>query len=183
MINYRVRFISSIAFMALLLSMSFSINSQELVQRKHGSVMEQINQSPLFNDNVSPEVAQLLDYASMFKGTRYAHGAAGPSGFDCSGFTSYVYASLGISLSRSSSAQYMSGTPVSYDKLKPGDLVFFNGRARGSRVGHVGIVTAVNGGEFQFIHASSTGVKVSNSSDKYYRARYVGARRVLPTKD
>lgn len=125
-------------------------------------------------------IAQLLDYAATFRGTRYRSGSASPSGFDCSGFTSYVYARFGYELNRSSSEQVANGPKVERNDLKPGDLVFFNGRKVGSRVGHVGIVTEVNheDGTFNFIHSSnSRGVIVSTSEEPYYKRRYVGACR------
>ena len=125
-------------------------------------------------------IAQLLDYAATFRGTRYRSGSSSPAGFDCSGFTSYVYAHFGYSLNRSSYEQVSDGPKVERDDLKPGDLVFFNGRQVGTRVGHVGIVTDVNheDGTFNFIHSSnSRGVIVSTSDEPYYKRRYVGACR------
>ena len=159
------------------------MQAQELVQRKHGSILEQIQQSALHNDP-DAEIKQLLDYAATFKGTRYRSGSSSPNGFDCSGFTSYVFSKFGYSLTRSSSSQINDGDPVEKHNLRPGDLVFFNGRAVGKRIGHVGIVTEVDSaeGKFKFIHASnSRGVTVSTSEEPYYKRRYVGACR--PTKE
>ncbi len=159
------------------------VQAQELVQRKHGTIMEQINQSALHNDP-DAEIRELLDYAQTLKGTRYRSGSSSPKGFDCSGFTSYVFSKFGYSLTRSSSTQINDGEPVTEKKqLKPGDLVFFNGRKVGKRIGHVGIVTEVDTakGQFKFIHASnSRGVTESHSDEAYYKRRYVGACR--PTK-
>ena len=166
----------------MLLMASVSVQAQELTQRKHGSIMEQIQQSALHNDP-DAEIKELLDYATTFKGTRYRSGASSPKGFDCSGFTSYVFSKFGYSLTRSSRSQINDGEKVEKNNLKPGDLVFFNGRAVGKRIGHVGIVTEVDSakGQFKFIHASnSRGVTVSTSEEPYYKRRYVGACR--PTK-
>jgi cell wall-associated NlpC family hydrolase len=100
-------------------------------------------------------------------GKPYTWGAAGPSTFDCSGLVMYVFAEMGVSLPHNAAAQYGYGTPVAYNDLQPGDLVFFEG------LGHVGIY--IGGG--QFIHAPHTGdvVKISTLSE---HGGYVGARRI-----
>jgi cell wall-associated NlpC family hydrolase len=108
----------------------------------------------------------VVGIAEHYLGTPYVWGGASPSGFDCSGFTMYVYAQVGVSLPHSSYAQYGMGVAVSQSDLQPGDLVFFYG------LGHVGIY--IGGG--QYIHAPHTGdvVKISTLG-----AGYVGARRIL----
>lgn len=108
----------------------------------------------------------IVSYAYNFIGTPYVYGATGPDTFDCSGFTSYVYANAaGINITRTTYSQMGVGTPVSYDQLQPGDLVFTYGGD------HVGIY--VGGG--QYIHAPQPGdsVKVGNVTSFYC------ARRVL----
>ncbi len=116
----------------------------------------------------------VVQTASRFKGVRYRWGGSSRSGFDCSGFTRYVYRQKGVDLPHSASAQFRRGTPVSRDQLQPGDLVFFQTYRRGAS--HVGIYI----GNGKFIHASSAGgrVRVDSLNDGYYRARYLGARRV-----
>jgi cell wall-associated NlpC family hydrolase len=101
-------------------------------------------------------------------GAPYRYAAAGPDAFDCSGFTMWCYAQVGVSLPHSSRAQIGCGERVSRANLKPGDLVFF-GR---TRIHHVGIY--IGGG--QFVHAPHTGdvVKVSSLDE---RSDYVGACR------
>ena len=174
-------YIARLAIMAIAVIFAVSVASaQELVSRKHGTVLEQMQQSQLCDDDYE-QISQLLDYASQFKGTRYRSGSSSPKGFDCSGFTSFVFKKFGYDLNRSSSSQVNNGTPVAKNELQPGDLVFFNGRAVGKRVGHVGIVTEVkDNGTFEFIHSSnSRGVVVSSSEEPYYKRRYVGANRVI----
>lgn len=127
--------------------------------------------------------SSLVDYAKQYIGTRYRRGAKGPSAFDCSGFTSYVFRNFGYSLSPSSSMQGTQGERISMDEIEPGDLMFFTGRRGGNNVGHVGMVVDVNRetGTVKFIHAStSKGVVIDTYPDGgYYSRRFLHARRVL----
>ena len=134
----------------------------------------------------SPLAMAMADYASKFIGTRYRSGASGPSAFDCSGFTSYVYKNFGITLSRSSRTQYLEGEKVSINNVKPGDLLFFSSRGSGrGRVGHVAMVVSVDNeaGTCRFIHASTKrGVVYQNFPDGgYYQRNFIGARRIIGT--
>lgn len=116
----------------------------------------------------------LVRTALACRGTRYSRGGTGRRGFDCSGFTRYVFGKYGVNLPHSSAAQSQVGTPVSRGELQPGDLVFFHTYRRG--VSHVGIYTGNN----QFVHASTYrgGVRVDSLDHSYYAGRYMGARRV-----
>lgn len=118
--------------------------------------------------------SKAVQQALKLRGSRYRYGGTSRGGFDCSGFTQYVYKRMGVNLPHSSSAQFGCGQPVARKDLKPGDLVFFG---RGGRyVGHVGIYVGNN----RFVHASnpSRGVVVDGLSEGYYANRYRGARRV-----
>ena len=107
-------------------------------------------------------------------GTKYAWGGTTTKGFDCSGFTMYVFAKFDIELPHSSKSQAKLGEKVEKDKLRPGDLVFFD--TGGGGISHVGIFI----GDGKFAHASTDdGVVITNLNDKYYAKRYVTARRVL----
>jgi cell wall-associated NlpC family hydrolase len=155
---------------------SFSAQGQQLSNRRHGTVLEQLEQNS--RNNI---VDQVINYAYRFRGTPYRYGAMSPRGFDCSGFTSYVFKRFGINLDRSSRGQIFDGVRVKKTELQPGDLVFFQGRSGRGGVGHVGIVTKVNDDNtFHFIHsACSSGVTESKNTESYYSRRYVGACRVL----
>lgn len=136
-------------------------------------------------DGVSGEV--IVKTAMRYIGVPYRSGNSSPKGFDCSGFTSYVYKQFSISLNRDSRSQYTQGTPVGkVADLRAGDLVFWKGSNRKGGVGHVGIVTEVSKttGSFKFVHAATHGgIRVSDSREAYYSCRYVGARRILTGED
>ncbi|MEN6357129.1 MAG: NlpC/P60 family protein [Armatimonadota bacterium] len=116
----------------------------------------------------------LIQTALACRGSRYIRGGTSRGGFDCSGFTRYVFAKYGISLPHSSAAQAGLGTAVSRNSLKSGDLVFFQTYRRG--ISHVGIY--VGGG--QFVHAATygRGVRVDSLNSGYYSSRFRCARRV-----
>ncbi|MEW9096645.1 MAG: C40 family peptidase [Clostridiaceae bacterium] len=118
--------------------------------------------------------SDIVSYSYNFLGRPYVWGAAGPSAFDCSGFTQYVYAGFGVGLGHYTGSQYQVGQPVKKSELVAGDLVFFN---TDGPISHVGMY--IGGG--QFIHASSGSKKVTISelSGSYYAERYAGARRII----
>ena len=121
---------------------------------------------------------EIADYALQFVGYPYVYGGSSPKGFDCSGFTSYVYKQFGITINRTASTQLDNGTPVSMSELQPGDLVMFKKSGTGSkRASHVGIYIGNN----QFVHASTStvGVIVSDMDYAYYTTVFVGGRRLV----
>lgn len=119
---------------------------------------------------------QVIAYAKQYLGCKYVYGGSGPSVFDCSGFTMYVYKHFGYSMGHSAVTQASVGTYVPRSNLQAGDLIIFNNQANKS-IGHVGIY--VGGGNF--IHASSGSGKIiiSPLSNAYYNTRYVTARRIF----
>ena len=119
---------------------------------------------------------EVVAYAKQFLGSKYVYGGAGPSSFDCSGFTKYVYANFGISLTHSAVAQASNGTYVEKENLQVGDLVIFRDWDNSS-IGHCGIY--IGGGNF--IHAANSrrGVVTDTLNSGYYYERYVSARRLF----
>ena len=116
----------------------------------------------------------MIQTSFQYIGVPYWFGGNTPRGFDCSGFTRYVFANIGINLPRMADGQYAIGRPVSTERLQSGDLVFFETYEPGPS--HVGIYI----GNGQFISAtSSRGVAVADMFGHYWGERYLGARRVL----
>jgi len=119
----------------------------------------------------------LVGTALSLRGAPYRNGGADPNGFDCSGFTQYVFARYSVALPREVRDQFQLGKSVKTGELAAGDLLFFTTIAT-SAPGptHVGIAVGAD----QFVHApSSTGVvRVERLSANYWSTRYLGARRV-----
>ncbi len=118
----------------------------------------------------------VVGLALKYRGAKYVYGGSNPSaGFDCSGFTQWVYGQFGISLPRTSYAQWNVGTHVAYDNLQPGDLVFFT--TEGVFANHVGIY--MGNGDFISAATPSQGVVVQSLSMPYFAHAYDGAVRVV----
>ena len=132
--------------------------------------------APAPNPNVSLGT-QISEFAQEFIGYEYIYGGASPSGFDCSGFVTYVYKSFDISVTRTASGQYRdNGAHIDKHELFPGDLVFFSNNGLRS-VTHVGIYI----GENEFVHASrpGIGVVISRMDSTYYVKGFFGAKRLV----
>lgn len=124
-----------------------------------------------YNESVA---AAVTEYAKQFAGVPYVYGGSTPKGFDCSGFTKYVYGKYNISLPRSSEEYASVGTKVSRSDLKQGDILLFD-RYGSNTLGHVGIYL----GKDQFVHASSSKKKVVIMTLSKYNGKFLGARRVI----
>lgn len=115
--------------------------------------------------------SEVVSYAQQFIGCKYVYGGTTTKGFDCSGFTQFVYKHFGVNLNRTAAAQYSNGKAVT--SLQAGDLVMFGK----SGINHVGIYIGGN----KFVHAAnpSRGVTIDTLSTGYYKTNYVGARRIF----
>lgn len=127
-------------------------------------------------DAVLPiDAYELVGTALQLRGTEYRDGGADPKGFDCSGFTQYVFSRHGLPLPRAVRDQFSSGRPVDPAGIEAGDLLFFTTTAPGAS--HVAI--AVSGDEFVHAPSSAGVVRVERLSARYWAQRFLGARRVL----
>ncbi len=121
-----------------------------------------------------PLADAILRNALAYVGTPYRWGGTSPrTGFDCSGYVWFVYASAGIGIPRTADAQFAAGRPIAGDPA-PGDLVFFQTYDWGAS--HVGIYL----GNGWFVQEIAPNVHFSNFNSPYFRSRYIGARRFLP---
>jgi peptidoglycan DL-endopeptidase CwlO len=106
--------------------------------------------------------------ATRHLGAPYLWAGADPSGFDCSGLVMYAFGKVGVAMPHNAAQQFRLGTPVTRDRLVPGDLVFFN------QLRHNGIYL----GDGRFVHSTKPGgVKIARLDDDWFRTRWVGARR------
>ena len=142
----------------------------------------ELTQAPVGNSGSAAAAAsavspgqQAVDLAKQYLGYAYVWGGTSPEGgFDCSGFTKYIFGQLGYTLKRTAGDQMSNGTAVT--ELAVGDLVFFsNTYATSAPASHVGIYT----GNGKFIHAVQGGVAITPLSDSFYASRYAGARRIF----
>lgn len=151
--------------------------SATTTREKQATSNEQKNENKTQSETYTSQVpttssgSSVVAYAKQFLGSKYVYGGTTPKGFDCSGFTQYVYKNFGINLSRTAAAQYSNGKAVT--DLQEGDLVMF-GKAG---INHVGIYIGGN----TFIHAAnpSRGVTTDTLASGYYKTNYVGARRIF----
>lgn len=123
----------------------------------------------------------LLSIAKKYIGVPYVYGGTTPNGFDCSGYTHYVFNKAGIALNRSLYIQLSDSIIVAKEDLQPGDLIIFSYTGRnGSFASHIGMYVGNN----QVIHASSSrGVTISNLDSAYYVKHYQCARRIIVAEE
>lgn len=136
------------------------------------------------NNNISNSLenaaksSSVVEYAKQFLGYPYVVGGKNPkTGFDCSGFTRYVFLNYGYSLGATAASQNSIGAEISKENLEPGDLILFYDEAK-TKIGHTGIFIS-NG---DFIHAANPtrGVVIDNiNTNSYYRERFITARRIV----
>lgn len=153
------------------------ISSQDSIKVQVADTIKVIDSLPHKN---SEQVDEIISFAKKFLGTPYRYAGSTPSGFDCSGFISYVMGNFGISLARTSYGMAEFGRTVKLSEIQPGDLMFFKGsNVRSTQIGHVGMVIEVSPGMIKFIHSAHTGVVIDNFiNSKYYVPRFIKAKRL-----
>lgn len=144
-------------------------------------VVDTLVKSDTIQKKNSKQVDDIISYAKKFLGTPYRYAGMTPSGFDCSGFISYVMGNFGLELVHSSYGMAEFGETVKLADIRPGDLMFFKGSSVNStRVGHVAMVVEVTPDAIKFIHSStSRGVVIENfKTSKYFIPRFIKAKRL-----
>lgn len=134
--------------------------------------------SPLgsFKTEAASTGGSIVDYGKKFMGVPYVWGGTSPSGFDCSGFTQYIYKNAaGISIPRTTDQQYKIGTAVAKSDLQPGDLIFYENTYK-KGISHVGVYA---GNNMVLNATSSDGIDLVSMNNPYWGPRYAGAKRVI----
>lgn len=118
---------------------------------------------------------QIADLAKKYVGYPYVHGGSSPKGFDCSGFTSYLYRQFGITIARTVKGQLNNGRKVSRSEVQPGDILIYD--THGAGASHACLYI----GNGNFVHASTpkSGVKINNMNQNYYKNRLVACIRIV----
>ncbi len=125
---------------------------------------------------------EIIDYAIRFRGVKYKYGGKSPdTGFDCSGFTGYIFSQNGIPLSGPSDIQAKRGVNKTMKQLLPGDLVFFGDE---NRISHVAIVAETSDNHIQVVHATtSAGVKMDEiTSSEYWSSRFLFGKDIISSR-
>lgn len=147
----------------------------KVVVKKQTTTPTQTSQSSA-TGTASATAQDVVAFAKKYVGYKYVYGGSGPTTFDCSGFTMYVFKQFGVSLPHNARTQANYGKYVSKSNLQPGDLLIFNNSSNTS-IGHAGIYI----GNGKFVHAanSKTGVTTSSINSGYYSIRFVEGRRLV----
>ena len=174
-------FISSL-LLTIKVSAQTSLKKDSITSSKSKAKLDFKVHTDSLPQNNSAYVDNMLGFAKTFLGTPYLSSGASPTGFECSGFVSYVLGNFGLDVIHSSYGLAEYGRTVKLSEAKPGDLMFFKGSNSGSsRIGHVAIIYEVNPTEgIKFIHASSSkGITIDRfNGSAYYVPRYVTTKRL-----
>lgn len=151
------------------------LGTTQAQQNKQSSKKEQVKEQ-----SFSAEVEKLIDYGKELLGKRYRSRGPGGVMLDCSGFVGYVFSRLNIKLPRCSRDMASYTKSIKKKDVRPGDLLYFSGRAIRGGVGHVGMVVDVDGDDVTMIHSStSRGVVIEKyNRSTYFARRFLGAGRV-----
>ena len=156
---------------------STAVDDTQVPAEKNTAVNNVVQRETIPVAAVSGRGSEVINFAKQYLGYRYVSAGKRPeTGFDCSGFTQYVFSNFGVSLGGSAASQSSNGTPIDRANLQAGDLLLFYDEGY-TKIGHVGIYI----GDGTFIHSAnpSRGVVIDSLSSSYYNPRYVGARRLV----
>jgi len=171
----------------LLISAAVFFTSMDMKKIQRASIVKANAEIDTITPDASAAKADsIITLAKKYLGTPYKYACASPKeGFDCSGFTYYVFkTALKIELPRSSRDLDKAGVDVALKNCRKGDLILFRGTDPNNKsIGHVGIIISNEGQPVEFIHSSSSkkhsGVVISNMEKDYYTKRFVKVKRVL----
>jgi hypothetical protein len=166
---------------ALPRSQTFSQLRLQVLGRPTLLQMADLNLSPIAKPTYN-RLDSLVFFAMRFLGAPYRFAGASPRGFDCSGFTAFVFSHFGLSLPRAAGGQAV-GKPVNPKEAHKGDLIFFKGSNwRSPYIGHVGMVISERGHPLRFIHSSiNMGISVVElRQSDYYKTRFLKICRIVP---
>ncbi|NOR87677.1 MAG: hypothetical protein GQ527_08720 [Bacteroidales bacterium] len=136
-----------------------------------------------FFENLSEKRIQILQAANKVVGVRYKYAGVDSTGFDCSGFTQYVYKKARIEIPHNANLQYKIGDTIDLSEAQPGDLIFFGS---GSRAVHAGLIYSNIDGEIELVHCASRGVTHDTSYDentKYWLKQVLCVQQMLPADE
>jgi cell wall-associated NlpC family hydrolase len=161
---------------------SIRVHGQNIEKQSHekGNPPDSLTYEPTLQKNSKP-VDDMIYFAKKFLGTPYRYAGSTPSGFDCSGFISYIFGNFGLSIVHSSYGMAELGKTVKLSEIRPGDLLFFKGSdVHSTKIGHVAMVVEVTPSAINFIHSSSSkGVTIENfKTSSYFIPRYIKAKRM-----
>ena len=155
-----------------------SENKEDITQLPSESIENSKEVENATNNEVGNKGQEVVNLAKTYLGYKYVVGGKNPeTGFDCSGFTRYIYLQFDYSLGSTAAGQNNVGREVSRDDLRPGDLILFYDEAK-TKIGHTGIYMS-NG---DFIHSANPkrGVVIDNiNTNSYYNERYIVAKRIV----
>ncbi|AUC82438.1 C40 family peptidase [Lacinutrix sp. Bg11-31] len=178
-----MRKIALILLTIITLSSCGSTKNKRVVTRK-SKTTKTIKKTPKHTNASSiavPKIAQsIINNAERYEGTRYKYGGTTKKGMDCSGLIYTAFKEDNVTIPRVSSAMAKAGDWIDLKTVREGDLLFFATKKNNRKVNHVGLVTAINGKDVEFIHSTtSKGVITSKLKEKYWYFAFVQARRVL----
>ena len=160
----------------LLLALISSCGSKKSVPRKNRAITSTTVKTP----STFKQIDNIIKEAARYEGTRYKFGGTTKNGMDCSGLVYVAFKENNVALPRVSREMATRGKKIATQKIKEGDLVFFQTNKNRKVINHVGLVTSVKGDQITFIHSStSRGVIYSTLDEKYWKGAFVEARRMI----